>query len=137
MIASSRHVSSNSAGMPATSLEARVAAIEAQLAGKTLETHFREQAELFDRRFAESFREQAEVIDQRLAHDFREQAELIDRLFTYRFEEFDKKWEGKLAAGLAGLEQRIDTKLERRLEPLRTELGRLTDAVLALVARLP
>jgi hypothetical protein len=34
------------------SLEVRVAAIEAQLAGKTLEEHFREQAELIDKRFA-------------------------------------------------------------------------------------
>jgi hypothetical protein len=34
------------------SLEVRVAAIEAQLAGKTLDEHFREQAELIDKRFA-------------------------------------------------------------------------------------
>ena len=35
------------------SLEERVSAIEAQLAGKTLREHFREQAELLDLRFAE------------------------------------------------------------------------------------
>jgi hypothetical protein len=33
-------------------VEERVAAIEAQLAGKTLEEHFRAQAELIDERFA-------------------------------------------------------------------------------------
>ena len=45
------------------SIEERVSAIEAQLAGKTLEQHFREQAEL------------------------------IDRLFVYRFDEFEKGFE--------------------------------------------
>ena len=34
-------------------MEDRVSAIEAQLAGKSLEEHFREQAELIDQRFAE------------------------------------------------------------------------------------
>jgi hypothetical protein len=38
--------------MARKSIEERVASIEAQLAGKTLEEHFREQAELIDRRFA-------------------------------------------------------------------------------------
>jgi hypothetical protein len=52
--------------MAGKSLEARVAAIEKQLAGKALQDHFREQAEL------------------------------IDRLLTYRFEEFDKKGNAKL-----------------------------------------
>lgn len=49
-------------------MEERVSAIEAQLAGKTLQEHFREQAEL------------------------------IDRLFIHRFDEFDKKWDAKLEA---------------------------------------
>lgn len=126
--------------MPEKSFEARVAAIEAQMAGKTLETHFREHAEL------------------------------IDRVFIYRFEEFDKKWDGRLTAGLAGLEERtdgtlvglekridvklsqfeerfdsklarleerFDAKLEVKLEPLRADLKILKDAVLVLVARLP
>ena len=39
--------------MAEKSLEERVRAIEVQLAGKTLEEHFREQAELIDERFAE------------------------------------------------------------------------------------
>lgn len=38
--------------MARKSLEERVTAIEAQLAGKSLEEHFREQAELIDERFA-------------------------------------------------------------------------------------
>jgi len=38
--------------MAKKSLEARVSLIEVQLAGKTLEEHFREQAELIDERFA-------------------------------------------------------------------------------------
>jgi hypothetical protein len=56
--------------MAKKSLEERVSIIEAQLAGKTLQEHFREQAEL------------------------------IDRLFIYRFDEFDKKWEAKFDAKL-------------------------------------
>jgi hypothetical protein len=67
--------------MPEKSLEARVSAIEAQLAGKTLEEHFREQAELIDRRFDDSFRTQAE---------------LIDKLFAYRFEQLDRTWGPRL-----------------------------------------
>ena len=39
--------------MAKKSLEERVTAIEVQLAGKTLQEHFREQAELIDQRFAE------------------------------------------------------------------------------------
>jgi hypothetical protein len=38
------------AGMADQSLEDRVSALEAQLGNKTLEQHFREQAELIDRR---------------------------------------------------------------------------------------
>ena len=47
--------------MAEKSLEERVSAIEAQLGHRTLEQHFREQAELIDRRFVESFREQGRV----------------------------------------------------------------------------
>ena len=39
--------------MAEKSVVQRVSAIEAQLAGKTLEEHFREQAELIDQRFTE------------------------------------------------------------------------------------
>ena len=38
--------------MPKRSLEDRLSFVEAQLAGKTLQEHFREQAELIDKRFA-------------------------------------------------------------------------------------
>jgi hypothetical protein len=33
-----------------------------------------------------------------LEEHFREQAELIDRLFIYRFDEMDKRWDAKLEA---------------------------------------
>ena len=39
--------------MAKKSLEERVSILEAQLAGKTLQEHFREQAELIDERFAD------------------------------------------------------------------------------------
>ncbi len=52
--------------MAEKSLEERISALEAGLAGKTLQEHIREQAEL------------------------------IDRLFIYRFDEFDKRWDEKL-----------------------------------------
>ena len=61
-------------------LALRVAALERQTEGKTLQQHFREQAEL------------------------------IDQLFVYRFEEFEKqqdaKWDAKLDTKLAALEER-------------------------------
>ena len=47
------HFSHNAVSMARRSMEDRVSAIEAQLAGKSLEEHFREQAELIDQRFAE------------------------------------------------------------------------------------
>jgi CHASE3 domain sensor protein len=46
-------ISHNAVSMAKRSMEERVSAIEAQLAGKTLEEHFREQAELIDERFSE------------------------------------------------------------------------------------
>ena len=93
--------------MAEKSLEESVGALEAQLGNKTLEQHFREQAELIDRRFAESFREEAE---------------LIDRLFVYRFDEFDKKWEAKLDSKL---EEKFETKLRPINEILKVILARL------------
>ena len=54
--------------MAKKSLEDRVSAIEAQFAGKILQEHFREQAEL------------------------------IDQLFDYRFEQLDKKWGPRFGA---------------------------------------
>jgi capsule polysaccharide export protein KpsE/RkpR len=100
--------------MAEKSLKERVSEIEIQLAGKTLEQHFREQAELIDRRFDGSFRAQAE---------------LIDRLFAYRFGEFDKKWDAKLEA-------KLETKLESKLAPIRNDLAAVREAVKIILTRL-
>jgi hypothetical protein len=91
-----------------------------------------------------------------IEEQFREQAELIDRLFLCRFDEFDKKWDGKrdarfarfeqkLNARLVGLENslearlesKLETKLEAKLEPLRNDLAALKHAVQIVLARLP
>jgi hypothetical protein len=95
-------------------LEERVSIIETQLAGKTIEEHFREQAELIDRRFDDSFRAQAE---------------LIDRLFAHRFDEFDRKWDTKFEA-------KLGTTLEAKLAPIRSDLAAVRDAVKTILARL-
>ena len=116
---------------------ARIGALEGAVAkleslqkelDKVLEPHFRAQAELFDRRFAEGFREQAE---------------LIDRLFILRFEEWDKRWDGKLDRKLGQLEQRweqkldqkLEEKLEAKLQPLRDELSVVREGLKTLLAR--
>ncbi len=46
-------LSAEPTGMADSSLEERIAVIEAAMGGKTLQEHFREHAELIDRRFAE------------------------------------------------------------------------------------
>ena len=75
-------------------LAQRVAALERQMEGKTLQQHFREQAEL------------------------------IDQLFVYRFEEFEKrqdaKWDAKLDFKLAALEERQDAKWDTRFTSLES-----------------
>src|SRR5262245_55407875 len=53
MLPSSGMLSAEGEGMSDNSLEKRVAILEMMMAGKTLEEHFREHAELIDRRFAE------------------------------------------------------------------------------------
>ena len=116
--------------MAKRTLEERVAAIEVQLAGKPLQAHFREQAELIDRRLADSFRDQAE---------------LIDRLFIYRLDEMDKRWDAKLDVRFdkfeakleAKLETKLEAKLEAKLEPIRRDLGAIKDAVKIILTRLP
>jgi hypothetical protein len=119
--------------MSEKSFEERVSAIEAQLGNKTLEQHFREQAELLDRRFVESLREQGE---------------LTDRLFVDRFEEFDAKSDVKLDLKLANLEGRLDlklanlegtleTKTDARLEPIKRDLAVIKHAVKVILTRLP
>jgi hypothetical protein len=96
--------------MAEKSLEERVSEIETNLAGKILEEHFREQAELIDRRFDDSFRAQAE---------------LIDKLFAYRFDEFDKKLDAKL-----------EVKFESKLSPIRSDLAAVREAVKIILTRL-
>jgi hypothetical protein len=100
-------------------LEERVAALEAQMLGKNLQEHFRDQAEL------------------------------IDRMFAYRFEEFDKKWDAKLDIKLdsklgtfenslqSRLESKLEAKLEAKLEPLRSDLVIIKDALRVILTRLP
>ena len=102
----------------------RVSALETKMGSKTIEEQFREQAELFDRRFS---------------HSLREQAEVIDRLFIYRFGEMDRRWatlDAKLARLGNSLEARLETKLETKLEPIRTDLAIVKDAVKILLDRL-
>jgi hypothetical protein len=123
--------------MAEKSFEGRIAALEAQLTNKTIEQHFREQAELIGRRIADSFREQAELIDRRFADGVREQAELIDRLFVYRFEELDKEWGAKLDSRLSNLEARLETKVDAKLEPIRRDLTVIKHAVNVILTRLP
>jgi hypothetical protein len=84
--------------MARSSLAARVAALEEQMGNKTMEEHFREQAELIDRRLDESFRSQAE---------------LIDRLFLAR----DQKWDvrfGRIEKDMRIVREGIGILLKRR-----------------------
>ena len=85
-------------------MEDRVTAIEAQLAGKTLQEHFREQAEL------------------------------IDRLFAYRFDELDKKWGprfGTLERHVGTLRTDVGT-LKGDVSTLKADVGSLKGDVSAL-----
>jgi hypothetical protein len=111
--------------MAAKSLAVRVAALEAKVGGRTIE------------------------------EQFREQAELIDRLFAFQFEEFDKKWDAKFDSRLVnfenrldakfdtrlakfedGLDAKFDAKFEEKLEPIRTDLAAVRDAVKIILTRL-
>lgn len=91
--------------MAQKSIEERVSLLEAELAGKSLEMHFREQAELLDVRFDESFRSQAE---------------LIDKLFAYRFGHLDNKWGPRF------------TVIERRVSNVQSDTTALKTDVTAL-----
>lgn len=107
--------------MAEKTIEERLSALEAQLENKTIEQHFREQAEL------------------------------IDRLFVYRFEGLDKKLEPKLDARLSSLENRLDAKLaalgeslesrvdvriEAKVKPIKADLAIIKHAVGVLLTRL-
>ena len=100
------------------SVEERLRALEVQLAGNTLQEHFRDQAEL---------------IHQRLDESFREQAELIERLFIYRFDELDKNWDAKLESRV---EAKLETKLEAKLKPIRHDLAAVKNSVNVVLTRL-
>jgi hypothetical protein len=107
--------------MAEKTIEERLSALEAQLENKTIEQHFREQAEL------------------------------IDRLFLYRFEGLDKKLEAKLDARLSSLENRLDARLaalgeslesrvdiriEAKVKPIKADLAIIKHAVGVLLTRL-
>ena len=98
--------------MAKKSLEERVSAIEAQLGDKTLQEHFRNQAELIDRLFAYHLGE----IDKRFGQ--------MDKRFDEmdkRFDEMDKAW---------------DMKFEMNLAPIRSDLGAVNEALRIILARL-
>ena len=97
--------------MAERTLEQRVAALEKQMQGKTLQEHFREQAEL------------------------------IDRLFVYRFEEFEKrldeKWERRFDEKFEEkFEQKFEEKFEEKFQPVRAQLNTIEDLVKTVLSRL-
>lgn len=86
-------------GMTDKSLQDRVSALEAQLRGKPLDEHFREQAEL------------------------------IDRLFVYRLDEFRKQLHAEVDA-------KLETKLDAKLKPIKTDVAIIKHAVGVILTRL-
>ena len=104
--------------MAEKSLDERVSAIEVQLGTIPIEAHSREQAEL------------------------------IDRAFVYRFEEFERKWEGKLESLESRLKAELEamlnskfdamleSKLDAKIKPLRIDLSLVKHAVGVILARL-
>ena len=95
--------------MAKKSLEERVSAIEVQLGDKTLQEHFREQAELIDGLFAYHLVE----IDKRFGQ--------VDK----RFDEMNRDWDA-----------RLDAKFESNLAPIRSDLGAVKDALRIILGRL-
>jgi DNA anti-recombination protein RmuC len=72
--------------MSDNSLEKRIAVLEAMMGGKTLEEHFREHAELIDRRFAEVHARFAEIHARFTAQDKRFEA--IEAQFSSMYQQF-------------------------------------------------
>ena len=66
-----------------------------------------------------------------LQEHFREQAELIDRLFTYRFDEFDKKWDAKVDRRFKTFEEKLDAKLEEKFETKLQPINEILKVILA------
>ena len=96
--------------MAEKTLEQRISALEAQLANKTLEQHFRGQAEL------------------------------IDKLFVYRFEELEKTSDAKHDRQSSELQDRVESRFEKadsRLESVQRDVAVIKHAVKAILTRLP
>ena len=106
--------------MAKESLEERVSAIEAQLGDKTLQEHFREQAELIDRLFAYHLG----VIDKRFGQ--------VDK----RFDEMDKRLGEKMDQRFNEMYKRWDAKFESNLAPVRSDLAAVKDALRIILTRL-
>jgi uncharacterized protein YukE len=111
--------------MAKKSLEERVSAIEAQLGGKTLQEHFREQAELIDRLFAYRFGEMDKRFGERMDRRFGEMDKRFGEKMDKRFEEMDERWNVKL-----------DAKFESNLAPIRSDLAAVKDALKIILTRL-
>ena len=85
--------------------------------------------------------------DKSLEEHFREQAELIHRLFAYRFGEFDQRWNVNFDARLATLEEslesrlettlesRLETKFNSKLEPIRRDLAVIKHTAKVILTR--
>ena len=106
-------------GMADKSLDERVALLERYMAGKTLEGHFREHAELIDRRFAEMY---AHVSAQN------KRFEAIDR----RFEAIDKRFES-VDARLTAIDAQF-VAVHARFEVMEERFNRV-DHELGLIRR--
>jgi hypothetical protein len=104
--------------MAERTLEERVAALEKQMGGKTLQEHFREQAELIDRRFDEFEKRQ----------DAKWEARLDTKLDALE-KRLDAKWDQKF-------EQKFEEKFEQKFSPVRVQLTAIEDVVRTILIRL-
>ena len=102
-------------GMANRSLDERVAFLERSMGGKTLEEHFREHAELIDRRFAEVHARFTEIHARFTAQDKRFEA--MDR----RFETVDARFVS-IDAQFVAVHARFDA-MDERFNRVDHELG--------------
>jgi hypothetical protein len=124
--------------MPDRSLEERVAALEGQMGGKTLQEHFREQAELIDRLFDYRFDQLEKKFNARLEESHARLEEKLDAKFDRKLAELEEKLETKLEEKLeTKLEAKLEKKFELKLRPIRRDLTFVKGAVQTLLARLP
>jgi cytidylate kinase len=113
--------------MPEKSLEERVAAIEVELAGKTLQEHFREHGDLIDRLLVYRLDEQDKKWDAKLDAKFARFEEKQDANLDAKFATFEQRLDAKLDVKLetkleAKLEAKLETKLEAKLAPIRNAI---------------